>query len=194
MNALNKAYDIGEGRSRLKRYALSVFYTAAFGALVVVASVLLVIGPQLAESIAGRLGMGDVVVEVWRWARVPAALLVAMAAISLVYYFAPNLEQRYRMVTPGSVVAVLLWAAVAVVFQYYVASFGRYDVTYGSIGAVIILLLFFFLSASALLLGGEVNSIIQRAAPQPEDRLPPPERGEERPEEEGERRRRVSAG
>ena len=172
MNALNKAYDIEEGRSRLERYSLSIVYTLGFTLLVVVATSLMVVGPLLTSSLASRLGLGEEVLAVWSWFRIPAALVLVMVAVSLVYYFAPNLRQRYRLVTPGALVAVLLWALVSVAFQFYVANFGRYSVTYGSIGAVIILLLYFFLSSNLLLLGGEMNAVIQRRAPRPDDPKP----------------------
>lgn len=169
MNALNRAYDLPEGRSRLERYSLSVGYTVGFAVLVVAATALMVVGPQAAAWVAGRLGMDSVVVEVWRWTRIPVALLLAMVAVSLVYYFAPNIDRPFRVITPGSVIAVLLWVVVTVLFQLYVQNFGRYSVTYGSIGAVIVLLLYLFLSGTVLLFGGEINSVIEQSAPRPDD-------------------------
>jgi membrane protein len=169
MNALNQAYDIPEGRSRLKRYSFSIVYTLGFTLLVILATALLVFGPLLTASLAARIGLGGVVITLWTWLRLPVALLLAMVAVSLVYYFAPNLKERFRVVTPGSVIAVLLWALMSVLFQFYVSNFGRYSVTYGSVGAVIILLLYFFLSSSLLLLGGEINAVIRSHAPRPDD-------------------------
>lgn len=172
MNALNHAYDTTERRSRLRRYALSVAYTAAFALLVVAATVLMNVGPRVVEWAARLVGLGDAFVEVWRWARIPAALALAMLAVSLVYYFAPCLDQRFRLFTPGAVVAVLLWALVSALFQLYVANFGSYSVTYGSIGAVVVLLLYFFLSSAVLLLGGEINAEVEWERPRSDDPRP----------------------
>lgn len=168
MNALNKAYDLEEGRPWWKRYGLSLFYTIAFALLVVLATTLMLVGPALVASWAERIGLGEEVLLAWRWLRIPAAMLLAMLAAALVYHFAPNLEQRFRMTTPGSVVAVLLWVLVSWGFRLYVANFGRYSIIYGSVGAVIVLLLYFFLSALVLLLGGEINAIVQRHSPRGE--------------------------
>ena len=164
MNALNRAYDIEEGRSRVERYGLSILYTVGFAVLVVVATFLMVVGPQMAAWLAGRIGVAEVEAVI-SWLRIPFALVLAAAAISLIYYFAPNLNQRYRLITPGSIFAVLAWALASIGFQFYVSSFGRYSVTYGSVGAVIVLLLYFFLSSVVMLLGGEINAIIEKHAP-----------------------------
>lgn len=198
MNALNRAYDIGEGRSRWKRYWLSVVYTLAFALLIVLATAVLVVTPLVVRRFGDELGMGAALVTAWGWIAMPAALVIAMLAVSLVYHFAPNLDQRFRFITPGSVVAVLLWLLVSVGFRFYVDNFGNYEVTYGSIGAVIILLLYFFLSSALLLLGGEVNAVIREDAPRAAD--PRPARGEEGepvsgapPERPARRRRGASA-
>lgn len=163
MNALNRAYDLKEGRSIWRRYALSMVYTVLFAALVVLATLLFVVGPQLTAWGVAWLGLPPAAASTWSWLGVPAALLAVMIAAALVYQFAPNVEQRFQLVTPGSVVAVVLWALISWLFRLYVAHFGRYSVTYGSIGAVIILLLYFYLSAAALLFGGEVNGTVQKA-------------------------------
>jgi membrane protein len=86
---------------------------------------------------------------------------VALAAL---YYFAPDVRQRWRWVTPGSVVAVIGWSIASLGFAYYVNNFGSYNVTYGSIGAVIVLLTWMYVSGFFILLGGELNSQIEHAA------------------------------
>lgn len=172
MNGLNQAYDVEEDRPFLKRYGISVLYTLGFTVLVVTATAMLVIGPQLAGRAADALGIEGFVVEVWRWVRVPVALIFAMAAVSVVYYFAPNVEQRFHFATVGSVFAVVMWALASVGFQLYVSNFGRYSVTYGSVGAIIVLLLYIFLSGMILLFGGELNAELERSAPRRGDARP----------------------
>lgn len=172
MTGLNQAYNVEEDRPFLQRYGISLLYTLSFTVLVVVATAMMVIGPQLAAWAADHLGLETIVVEVWQWLRFPVALLFAMAAVSLVYYFAPNVEQRFHFATAGSVFAVVLWAITSVGFQFYVANFGRYSVTYGSIGAIIVLLLYIFLSGMILLFGGELNAELERSAPRRGDARP----------------------
>lgn len=169
MNALNRAYNIEETRPRTKLYPLSIGYTLAFSALVVLATALMVVGPQWASALASYLNLGEEVLLLWSWLRIPTALFLAAVAVSLVYYFAPSLRMKYRIATPGAVVAVLLWVAVSWGFQLYVNNFGRYSVTYGSVGAVIILLLYFYLSSVVLLLGGEMNAVLYKRRPKADE-------------------------
>ena len=84
-----------------------------------------------------------------------------MLTVSIVYYAGPNIHQRFRFITPGAVLAVVIWIAASVAFGVYVQNFGNYDATYGSIGAVVILLFYFYLSAAVLLFGAEVNAVIR---------------------------------
>jgi membrane protein len=87
-----------------------------------------------------------------------------MIAVAVVYYVAPNVDQPFRLITPGSVLAVLVWVAASLGFGYYVANVAGYSATSGSLGAVIVLLLFFFTSSAALLFGAEVNVVVERQA------------------------------
>lgn len=178
MNALNRAYDVPEGRVWWKRYLLSFAYTIALGAVVVVATVLMVSGPRLTAWALDWLGAGQGVQNAVLWLRVPGALLLAWSGLFLVYLALPNVRQRPRLVVPGAVAGVLLWAGVSFAFQLYVANFGRFAVTYGSVGAVIMLLAYFYMAAGIVLLGAELNAVIQREAPRPGDaqpqEVPPP--------------------
>ena len=161
MNALNGAYDVEEGRPVVRRYLLSVVYTVGLALLIVTATALMVIGPGIASWLFGWVGLGPEVVTLWEWLRLPAAGVLLIVAISLVYHLGPNIHQRFRVVTPGAIVAVVLWIVAAQGFSYYVSNFARYSVTYGSIGAIIVLMLYIFISASVLLLGAELNAEIR---------------------------------
>lgn len=124
----------------------------------------MIMGPQVMEWLASQVGLQDIVVTVWTWARWPVAIFLMMLVVALLYYIAPNVEQSFRFITPGSVVAVIVWIAASLAFGYYVQNFGNYDATYGSIGAVIVLMLFFYISAAVLLLGAEINAVIEHSA------------------------------
>ncbi|MDF2446001.1 MAG: Inner rane protein YihY [Moraxellaceae bacterium] len=161
MNALNVAYDVKEGRPAWKTVPLSVLYTVGFAALLLLAAALMVTGPSVMEWIAGLVGLQDLIVTVWTWVRWPVAVVLLMLVVALIYYVAPDVEQQFRFITPGSVLAVLVWIAASVGFGFYLQNFANYNAMYGSIGAIIILLLYFYLSAAVLLLGAELNAVIE---------------------------------
>jgi membrane protein len=161
MEALNVAYDVAERRSAWKRIPLAVLYTVGIAALLLAAAALMVLGPQAAEWVAQRLGLQQVIVTIWSWVRWPVAVLLLMLVVSLVYYAGPNVQARFRFITPGAILAVVIWVAASLAFGYYVRNFGNYDATYGSLGAIVILLLYFYLSAAVLLFGAEVNAVLE---------------------------------
>src|SRR5690606_27655292 len=122
----------------------------------------MLVGQNAAAWLASQLGTDRVVVTVWTWARYPLAIGLLMVSTAIAYSVLPNVR-RFRWLTPGSVLAVLLWIALSLLFQLYLDHFGRYDVLYGSVGAIIVLLLYLWFSSIVLLLGGEVNAVIERA-------------------------------
>jgi membrane protein len=162
MDALNVAYDVKETRPAWKRYPLAFLYTVGIAALMILAAAFMVLGPQLAAPIADFFGVERVFVTVWSVLRWPVAVMLLLLVIALLYYLGPNIEQPFRYITPGSVIAVVVWIAASVGFGFYVAHFGNYNATYGSIGAIIIMLLYFYISSSVLLLGAEVNAVIEQ--------------------------------
>jgi membrane protein len=162
MNALNNAYNVDEGRPIWKRYGMSLVYTLALVVLVVVAAVLMAVGPAWMAALAETLGLEQAFVTVWSWLRIPVAALLVMVGVGLVYYFAPNVRHPLQLVTPGAVLAVVVWVLATVGFNAYMHNFADYSATYGSVGAVIVLLFYFFISANALFLGAEVNAVIER--------------------------------
>lgn len=166
MNAMNAAYGVEEGRPAWKRYLVSILYTLGLAVVIVVAVGLMLVGPQVMTWLTEQFGMDQLFVTLWRWLRLPVAVVLLMLAVALIYYFAPNVDQRFRFITPGTVLAVIVWVAASLGFSYYVSNFANYSATYGSIGAIIVLLLYFFLSSLVLLFGAEVNAVIEHHAPQ----------------------------
>jgi len=160
MNALNSAYDVPEARAAWKRYLFSVVYTVGFAVLLLAAGVLLVSGPQVMEWLAEQIGLGDAFVVVWSWLRWPIVVLLLMLLAAVVYYVVPNIDQPFRLITPGSVLAVLAWILASIGFSIYVTNIANFDATYGSIGGIIVLMLYFFISSNVLLAGAELNAVI----------------------------------
>lgn len=164
MHALNVAYDVEEERSLIKKYLASVLFTIGLGVLLLAAIVLMFLGPQTIEWLADFANLGSVFVTVWTWLRIPVAVLIMILTVALIYYFFPNVNQPFTLVSPGSVIAVLGWIVATLGFSFYIANFGNYNATYGSLGGVIILLLYFFISSAVLLVGAEVNAVIFQAS------------------------------
>ena len=162
INALNRAYDVQETRPFWKVRGIAILMTLGLSGLVVVGVLLLVLGPPIGEFIAGLFGLGDLFELVWNTVRWPVALFFMVFAVALLYYFAPDVNQPFRWITPGGLIGVLLWVLASVAFNFYVSNFGSYNKTYGSIGAVIVLLLYLYISSLTILFGAELNSVLAR--------------------------------
>lgn len=181
MKALNVAYDVEEERTLWKQYLMSLLFTVGLAALIIASVALMLFGPQSMEWIADQAGLGDLFVTIWNWLRIPAAILLMMLVVALVYYFFPNVDQPFRLVSPGSVIAVVAWLIATVGFSIYVSNFGSYNATYGSLGGIIVLMFYFFISAATLLFGAEVNAVLFKAkVAGPEDNVDEAERQETR--------------
>ena len=160
--ALNVAYEVKETRSWWKVRLVAVVLTIALSVLILSALLLVLFGGRIADLIAAHFMFGDFFKTAWTILQWPLVLAFVLLAFALIYYVAPDLKERRRWawITPGSVLAVLLWLLVSFAFRLYLHYFDSYSATYGSLGAVIILMLWFYLTGAAVLIGGEVNSEI----------------------------------
>jgi membrane protein len=168
LEALNVLHQVEETRPLWKRFVFSVVFAPAIGVMVIVGAGLLLIGPQLAEWLAGRVGLDEAFVILWWWLRIPVALFLLMLAVSVIYRFVPNTNRRFRFVAPGAVVAVIAWALALLGFSFYLSNFADYGAVYGSLGAAVALLVYLYISAATLLLGAEVNEALYRFASETE--------------------------
>lgn len=169
MNAMNRVYAVEESRPSWKLVLLSVAYTVGLAVMLLLAAGFMTLGPQIMSWLASQIGMEQMLVTLWTWIRWPLAILLMMLAVALIYYATPDVEQDFRFITPGSVVAVIVWLAASIGFGIYVQNFGNYNATYGSIGAIIVLLLYFYISAAVLLLGAQLNATIEHASAEGKD-------------------------
>ena len=161
MHALNVAYDV-EDRPGWKKLPLSVLYALVLAVLLIVSAGLLFAGPSLVQPIFQAVGLGSVVsllTTLWTFLRIPVAILLLMLAVALIYWLFPNVAgQPFKFITPGAVLAVIVWILASLAFSFYVANFSSYSKTYGAMASVIVLLLYFFISAIILLFGAEINA------------------------------------
>jgi membrane protein len=126
-------------------------------------------GQEIAELITDRLGFGAAFEWTWKIVQWPVAFALVVTAISLIYYFAPDVGQDYVWITPGSLVATILWIAASLAFRLYVVNFGSYNETYGAIGGVMILLVWLYLTGLVIIIGAEMNAEIEHASPHGKD-------------------------
>ncbi len=133
-----------------KWFALSVVFAPVLAVMVIVGAGLLLIGPQLAEWLTGRIGLDAAFVVLWRWLRLPVALFLLMLAVSAIYRFVPNAVRPIRSIVPGAIIAVFAWALASLGFSFYLYNFAHYSVIYGSFGTAVALLVYLYLSAAAL--------------------------------------------
>ena len=166
MKALNVVYGVKEGRPAWKRYAVSVVTTLVVGTTLAMAVTLLLVRPTAMQALFQHFGVDPVFAALWSWwLRWPAIVLLLTATVTVVYWAAPDVEQRFQFVTPGASLAVLVWCVASIAFGYYVRNVSNFDQVYGSVGTVIVLLLYFFISAFILLFGAELNAAVEFYAP-----------------------------
>jgi membrane protein len=165
VDTLNRAYGVKEARPWWKIQLLAIIMTVVLSVFVLVSFTLVVSGPEMAEGIAARVGLGPVFAWTWKILQWPVVFLLISLGFGFVYYLAPDAEQRWPWIVPGSRFATALWLLISLGFRYYVMHFGQYDKTYGTIGAAIVVLLWFYLSGLVLLVGAELNSELEHASP-----------------------------
>lgn len=162
MNAMNVAYDVEESRPALRRYGLSVVYILGLAGLLIASAALMLMGPRVMEWVADQVGLGSLFVTIWTWLRWPVIALLLLVTAGVIYALVPNHGQPFKLITPGAVLAVVIWLVASVGFSFYVSSFGNYSATYGSLGGIIVLLLYFYIASAVLLFGAEVNTQVRR--------------------------------
>jgi len=163
IRASNAIYEVEEGRPFWKLRPLQIVITIIAVITLSMVGVALVVTGPLAKAIGDVIGLGDTAVQVWNIAKWPAILIVVMTTFALLYYAAPNVKQpKFRWVSPGGIVAVLVWIAASAIFALYVSNFGSYSKTYGSLGAVILFLTWLWISNIALLFGAELDAELER--------------------------------
>ena len=161
--ALNRIYEVDEGRPMWKLRAQQLLLTAV--GLVVAAAVafLLAVSGRVAQAVGNRLGLGDAALTVWSIGRWPVVLVLVMLGVALLYYLGPNVKQpTFRWITVGAVVAIVAWIIASLLFGLYVANFSSYNKTYGALAGVIVFLLWLWITNLALLFGAEIDAELER--------------------------------
>jgi membrane protein len=161
MEAMNVMYEVEEDRPFWKVYGLSIFMSLAVIVLLVGALVLVIFGESIGVRVADLVGLGSLYATLWSIVQWPVVALVVLFAFALIYYFAPAVKQRFRWISPGSILAFVFWLIFSLLFSLYTSIAGSYNETYGSLAGVIVLMLYVYYSALIMLIGAEVNQVIE---------------------------------
>jgi membrane protein len=165
IRASNVIYETREGRPFWKLRPLQIAITLTMVLLGVTLVVGLVLTGPVVDAVAEPLGVGSTAVAIWNVAKWPVMAVVFILMVGILYYASPNAKIRgFRWVTPGSLVAIVVWAIASAAFALYVANFGSYDKTYGTLGGLIVLLIWLWISNLAILFGHELNAELERGA------------------------------
>ena len=162
MQQLNITYNVKEARPFLKARTTAILLTLLFSALIISVFALIVMGGFVQDWLAELVGRNRTLLVSFtlaRWGIILAALLFGVA---LIYYLAPNTQQPFRWITPGSVFAVAVLLLASLAFRVYIENFADYEAMYGAIGAVIVLMLWFYVAGLVLLIGSEINVVVER--------------------------------
>jgi membrane protein len=163
MKAANVIYEVEEGRKFWKLKPLQIAVTVLIVLLICVIVIAVVVTGPVAERVGSIVGAGDTAVTVFNIAKWPVIALIVSQIFAFLYWVSPNVKQPgYRWVSPGGLLAVVLWIAASGLFAFYVANFGSYSKTYGSMAAVIIFLVWLWITNLVMLLGAEFNAEVER--------------------------------
>lgn len=161
--AMNRIYEVREGRPAWKLLPLQLLLTAFTLVLCAVGIVILIVSGPVARSIGEVVGLGGTAVDVWNIAKWPVLALVVIFVVAALYHWTPNIKQpKFRWISVGAFVAIMVWVLASVGFAFYVANFSSYNRTYGSLAGVVITLLWLWITNNALLFGAELDSEIER--------------------------------
>ncbi|MDR7278534.1 YihY/virulence factor BrkB family protein [Catenuloplanes atrovinosus] len=177
MRASNAIYEVPEGRPVWKTLPIRVGVTALVGLMLIACAVIVVFTGGLADRVGSAIGLGEAAVTVWDIAKWPVLLVIVSLMFAVLYWASPNAKTGgFRWVTPGGFVAVLLWVVASAGFGFYVANFGSYNKTYGTLAGIIVFLVWLWISNIAILFGAEMDAELERrraiAAGTPPDKEP----------------------
>ena len=161
--AMNRMYEIDEGRPVWKLRPLQLLLTLAGLVLAAVVAFMLAVSGPVASAIGAAIGLGGPALTAWNIVRWPIILLAVVLAVAILYYATPNVKQpKFRWISIGAGVAIVAWIVASVLFAVYVSNFGSYNKTYGALAGVIVFLLWLWITNLALLFGAELDSELER--------------------------------
>jgi membrane protein len=161
--AMNRIYEIEEGRPFWKLKPIQLLVTLISLILIVIAALILVISGPVADAVGSALGIGETATTIWSIAKWPVLAVVIVLILAILYYATPNAKQpKFRWMSMGALLAIVVLVIATVAFGFYVANFSNYDKTYGSLAGVVIFLLWLWIVNNAILFGAEFDAELER--------------------------------
>jgi membrane protein len=163
MRASNAIYEVPEGRPFWKLRPLQVVVTLGIVLLLALVLVALVVTGPVAKAIGDQVGLGDTAVTIYQIVKWPIMAAIVLVILAVLYYIAPSARlPKIQWLSPGALVALVIWILASAAFGFYVANFGSYNKTYGTLGGAISLLVWMWITNLAVLFGQELNAEIER--------------------------------
>ena len=162
ITTINRAYNIRPRRNIVHQKILSIILTLALSGMWLMAMTIILVGPQLTQQLFQWMGIASETNTFWTSFRLPMAFLLNLAALSILYYVAPEAKQKFRWILPGALTATILWLGASSAFRFFLSNFGHYNKTYGSLAALVILMIWLWISGLLFLLGAEINALMKR--------------------------------
>ena len=164
IRASNSIYEIEEGRPFWKLRPLQILVTLILVLMLALVFLGLLVSGPLAEAVGGAVGLADSAVTAFQYGKWPVLVVVVMLMLAILYYAAPNAKlPGFKWISPGSVIAVIVWILASIAFAFYVANFGNYQKTYGTLGGVVSFLVWMWITNLAVLFGAELNAELERS-------------------------------
>jgi membrane protein len=161
--ASNAIYEVPEGRPFWKLRPMQLIVTTVMIVLLAACAIAVVVTGPVAKDVGDLVGAGSAAVTAWDIAKWPVIALVVITMISILYYATPNVKQpAFKWITPGAVLALVVWLIASAAFAFYVANFASYNKVYGTLGGVVAFLVWLWISNIAVLLGAELNAELER--------------------------------
>ncbi|MFH2052646.1 MAG: YihY/virulence factor BrkB family protein [bacterium] len=162
ITTINRAYNIHQRRNIVSQKILSIALVLVLSGLWLMAMTIILVGPKYTQQIFEFMGIASETNTFWTSIRLPMAFGLNLLALSVLYYIAPEAKQKFRWILPGALTATVLWMTASQGFRYFLANFGQYNTTYGSLAAVVILMIWLWISGLVFLLGAEINALMKR--------------------------------
>lgn len=162
ITTINRAYNIRPRRTLPHQKGLAILLTVVLSAIMLLSTVIVVFGPDVTHEIFQLLSLAGDSHNAWTQLRLGVVFALNLLTLSILYYWGPEARQQFRWILPGAVTSTVLWIGATSLFRLFVRNFGSYELTYGSIAAVIVLMLYFWLLGFIFLLGAEINALMKR--------------------------------
>ena len=162
ITTINRAYNIRPRRNLVVQKLYAIALTLILSGLWLMSMTIILVGPGFTQQMFEFLGIASETNTFWTSIRLPMAFALNLLALSILYYIAPEAKQKFRWILPGAFTSALFWIVASSAFRIFLANFGAYNKTYGSLAAVVILLVWLWMSGFIFLLGAEINSLMKR--------------------------------